>query len=90
MKSPRLSRFTFHVSRCFLVFAVVATLLIPQAVSAQVIDFPGPNLKRAVREALTLPDETPITQTEMLRLKRLTAKEAQIENITGLESCFGF
>ncbi len=85
MKSPRLSRFTFHVSRCFLVFAVAATLLIPQAVSAQVVDFPDPNLKRAVREALTLPDETPITQTEMLRLKRLTAKEAKIENITGLE-----
>ena len=85
MKSPRLSRFTFHVSRCFLVFAVAATLLIPQAVSAQVVDFPDPNLERAVREALTLPDETPITQTEMLRLKRLTAKEAQIENITGLE-----
>ena len=85
MKSPRLSRFTFHVSRCFLVFAVAATLLIPQAVSAQVADFPDPNLKRAVREALTLPDETPITQTEMLRLKRLTAKEAKIENITGLE-----
>ena len=85
MKSPRLSRFTFHVSRCFLVFAVAATLLIPQAVSAQVVDFPDPNLKRAVRETLALPDETPITQTEMLRLKRLTAKEAQIENITGLE-----
>ena len=85
MKSPRLSRFTFHVSRCFLVFAVAATLLIPQAVSAQVVDFPDPNLERTVREALTLPDETPITQTEMLRLKRLTAKEAQIENITGLE-----
>ena len=93
MKSPRLSRFTFHVSRCFLVFAVAATLLIPHAFAQvalnpdpiRVVEIPDPNLKRAVREALTLPDETPITQTEMLRLKRLTAKEAQIENITGLE-----
>ena len=73
-----------HVSRCFLILSVVATLFIPQA-HAQVVEIPDPNLERAVREALTLSDEIPLTQLEMLRLERLTAKEAQIENITGLE-----
>ena len=49
------------------------------------VEIPDPNLKRAVRERLELPDEVPITQLQMLRLEKLTAKEAQIENITGLE-----
>ena len=44
-----------------------------------------PNLKRAIREKLALPDEVPITQLEILRLEKLSAKEAQIQNITGLE-----
>ena len=38
-----------------------------------------------IRERLALPDEAPITQLEMLRLEKLSAKEAQIQNITGLE-----
>ena len=84
MKSPRLSRFTVHISRCFLVFAISAILLIPHA-SAQVVEIPDPNLRQAVREALDLSDGTPITQTEMLRLEKLTAKGVEIENITGLE-----
>ena len=49
------------------------------------VEIPDPNLKRAVRERLALPDEVPITQLEMLRLEKLSAKDAQIENITGLE-----
>ena len=73
----------FSFSR-FLILFVAATLLIPHA-SAQVVDFPDPNLRRAVREKLELPDGTPITQQEILRLKRLVATEAEIENITGLE-----
>ncbi len=79
------SRFLVFPFSRFLILAVVATLLITTTAFAQVANFPDSNLKRAVREALTLPDETPITQTEMLRLKRLTVKEAKIENITGLE-----
>ena len=73
----------FPFSR-FLVFAVAAILLTSH-VSAQLVEIPDPNLERAVREALTLPDETPITQTEILRLEKLTAKGVEIENITGLE-----
>ena len=49
------------------------------------VEIPDPNLERAIREALTLPDATPITQLAMWRLDKLTAIESQIENITGLE-----
>ena len=73
----------FSSSR-FPAFLVAAILFIPHA-SAQVVEIPDPNLRRAIRDALTLPDETSITQQEMLRLKRLKANEAHIENITGLE-----
>ena len=84
MKYPRLSRFTAHVSRCFLVCAVAATLLIAPA-SAQVVEIPDPNLRQAVRDILTLPDEIPITQQEMLRLTTLKAEQSEITNLTGLE-----
>ena len=67
-----------------LAFLVAAILLIPHA-SAQEIEIPDPNLRQAIRERLELPDEVPITQTEMLRLEKLTAKGVEIENITGLE-----
>ena len=77
-------RFAHHVSRCLLVLAVAATLLISHA-HAQVVDIPDPNLESAIREALNLPGNTPITQQEMLRLEKLTAKEAEIENINGLK-----
>ena len=73
----------FSFSRLLILF-VAATLLIPHA-SAQVVEIPDPNLRQAIRERLELPDEISLTQIEMLRLTKLNAKEAQIENITGLE-----
>ena len=54
-------------------------------VSAQLVDIPDPNLKQAIREALNLPDNTPITQQEMLRLERLSAWDSEITDLTGLE-----
>ena len=84
MKSSRLSRFTIHVSRCLLVFVVTVTILIPQA-HAQVVEIPDPNLERAIRKALGLSSEVPVTQQEMLRLTGFAAEVASIENITGLE-----
>ena len=83
MKSsvPRFPVFSF--SR-FLVFAVLATLLIPHAF-AQVVEIPDSNLEKAIRDELNLPDNAAIGQQEMRRLEELTAREAQIENITGLE-----
>ena len=84
MKSTRLSRFTVHLPRCFIVCAVVAILLISHAF-AQVVEIPDPNLERAIREELGLSSEFPITQQEMLKLFSLSAKAMQIENLTGIE-----
>ena len=78
------ARFSVYLFSRLLILSIVTTLLNLHA-HAQVVEIPDPNLERAVREALVLPDEVPITQPEMARLKKLTAKEAQIENIIGLE-----
>ena len=68
----------------FLILAVVAILFITQA-HAQLVKIPDPNLKQAIRESLQLTDKIPLTQPEMLRLKRLTAADEGITDLTGLE-----
>ena len=86
------SRFTHHVSRRFLVFpssrflilAIAAAVLVAQA-SAQVVEIPDLNLESAIREELNLPDESPLTQQEMLRLEKLYAGDSKIADLTGLE-----
>ena len=93
MKYPRLSRFTHHVLRYFpvfslsrlLVFTIAATLFIAQSVSAQLVNIPDPNLERAIREELKLPNGTSITQQEMLRLTGLETGERGIIDLTGIE-----
>ena len=72
----------FSFSR-FLVLLVTATLLIAQAY-AQLVEIPDPNLETAIREALELPDGTPITKQEMLLLTRLPGKFAWNRGITDL------
>ena len=75
-----------HVSRWVLAIAFLlsVTLFISQS-HAQTADIPDPNLENAIREALELPDSTATTQQEMLRLEKLTAKHAQIADLTGLQ-----
>ena len=46
---------------------------------------PDPNLRQAVREALELSDEIPLTQPIMNQLTELEAVESQIKDLTGLE-----
>ena len=72
----------FSFSR-FLVLLVTATLLIAQAY-AQLVEIPDPNLETAIREAVELPDGTPITKQEMLLLTRLPGKFAWNRGITDL------
>ena len=72
----------FSFSR-FLVFSLI--LLTAQASAFDVIDIPDPNLKKVIREILKLPDEIPLTQQEMLRLKWLDAMDMGITDLTGLE-----
>ena len=46
---------------------------------------PDPNLRQAVRKALELSDEIPLTQPIMNQLTRLDAADGQITDLTGLE-----
>ena len=50
-----------------------------------IVVVPDPNLKRAIREALVLPEEMPLTQFQMLRLKRLWVESPELKDLTGLE-----
>ena len=50
-----------------------------------VVYIPDPNLKRAIREALQLPNNTPITQQKMSELAEISAWGAGITDLTGLE-----
>ena len=75
MKYPRLSRFTFHVSLILLITSAYA----------QVVDIPDPNLENAIRETLNIPDNTPITQQQMLQVRVLTAVDKDISDLTGLK-----
>ena len=56
-----------------------------QGATAQVVEIPDPNLDRAIRQELGLSAEVSVTQQEMLRLDKLTARDAEIEDLTGLE-----
>ena len=56
-----------------------------QRAIAQIVGIPDPNLERAIRQELGLSSEVPVTQQDMLLLDTLTARDAQIENLTGLE-----
>ena len=46
---------------------------------------PDPNLRAAVREALEIPDEDPLTQSDMERLRELNAENRQITSLGGLQ-----
>ena len=73
-----------NLARCC-VYSLIILIHWCSPVSAQVVDIPDPNLEKAIRETLELPNGTPITQQQILQLTRLEAKEKQIENLTGLE-----
>ena len=53
--------------------------------TADVVSMPDRNLAAAVRKALGLKANAPITQQAMRRLTRLEARDSQIKNLTGLE-----
>ena len=54
----------------------------PDSPLVEVLD---PNLRAAVREALKLPDDVPVTQENMNRLIGLDVRNQGIANLTGLE-----
>ncbi len=73
----------FPLSR-LLVFLVAATLFITQA-HAQLVEIPDTNLESAIRETLNSPDNTAITQQEMLQLTDFAILDSSIADLTGLE-----
>ena len=56
-----------------------------QELASSKIEIPDPNLERAIREELGLPSHLPLTQQVMLQLFGLSAEDAQIKNLTGIE-----
>ena len=64
----------------FVVFGIASGVTL-----AQEEWIPDPNLRQAVREALELPDEIPLTQPMMNQLTGLDAADNQITDLTGLE-----
>ena len=73
----------FPFSR-FFILSVAATLLITQ-VSAQVVEIPDPNLEKAIRETLNIPNNNSITHQEMLRLTSLRIESPDLKYLTGLK-----
>ncbi len=63
----------------------VFCLLISSGLSAQIIDIPDDNLREAIEKYLSKPSGTVITAQEMLRLSLLDVRNAEIEEIVGLE-----
>ena len=73
-------------TRCFH-FAVLLLICfsIPLIASAQVVDIPDPKLRAAIEMVLDKQAGDPISVDEMATLKQLTAKNAKVSDLTGLE-----
>ena len=70
-------KFTLHL----LIYFALCSLTF-----AQVVEIPDSNLHRAIRGTLGIPDGTPITRTNMLRLDKLEAPWTGITSLQGLET----
>ena len=51
----------------------------------RVVEVPDPNLERAIRDALFLPDGAPLTQFQVQQLMRLRVESPALRDLTGLE-----
>ncbi len=67
------------------IFFLLMYLTLPLTVTAQVIDFPDPNLRAEVEKVLGKTSGATITAADMARLTALHAPNANISNLTGLE-----
>ena len=81
-----------NIFRFYCLCTFIALLNWSGVASAQIVEIPDTNLQNAVRQALTLPDGSPITQADMLSLVELEIWrespipiEKQITDITGLQ-----
>ena len=67
-------------------FFLLLYLALPLTAAAQIVNIPDPNLRAAVENALGKTAGAPITVSDMAKLTRLDAKNANISDLTGLES----
>ena len=70
--------------RLFLFY--IGLLTLPEAIFAQNVNIPDPNLRAAIVEVLEKAPGAPITAADMATLTRLDAEEANITDLTGLEA----
>ena len=69
----------------FLVVFLVLSCWLPHVATAQVVNVPDANLAEALRGALRLAPNAPITRQDMQKLGGLLVVDSQIRNLTGLE-----
>ena len=67
-------------------FFLLTYLTLPLAATAQVVNIPDPNLRAAIAIELGKAANTPTTVNELATLTRLAERNANISNLTGLES----
>ena len=66
-------------------FILLIFLSIPSTSTAQTVTIPDPNLRAAIAAELGKASGDPITTSDMAALRSLTAREANISDLTGLE-----
>ena len=64
----------------------IGLFTLPQAIFAQNVNIPDPNLRAAIVEVLEKAPGAPITAADMATLTRLDAETANITDLTGLET----
>ena len=74
-----------HILVCTLILCAVL-LLIPLSTSAQRVNVPDANLRKAINEALGKAPNASITADEMATLRDLNALSMDIKNLAGLEA----
>ena len=66
------------------VYLIICNLTFAQTVQ-EVVEIPDANLRRAIRQALSLPNNQPIIQAHLRSLSSLSADRRGIKDLTGLE-----
>ena len=78
-----------NTKKKFAYMAAIVNLYLCSTIFAQnqqqVLEIPDSNLERAIRQAMSLPNNQAITQQRILRLTKLDAKSKGIQDLTGLE-----
>ena len=72
-----------NIFRFYCLCTFIALCIWGGVASAQIVEIPDPNLKRAIQETLDMAND--ITVADMLQLTELEVRQKQIADLTGLE-----